>query len=280
MADKVPALSMTLMAVMLVVSLAIPVGLFLYYRLKKKADYLPFFAGILVFFLFALVLEGTINNLILVQAPFGGSIRDNTWAYALYGGLMAGLFEETGRFLAFRFMRSRELIKPDRDINACMYGAGHGGIEAAAVLGLGSISNLANSLAINTGAFESLTAGLSGDLLAQAELIRTTLITTPSWQYLIGGAERIFAVVLQIALSVLVWFAVTRKDRRFLFPLAIALHLIADAVPVVLVKTGMNAVAVEAVIGLISAAVAVFAFRVWKKNAGESEKAKEECLSE
>ena len=52
--------------------------------------------------------------------------------YALYGGLAAGLFEETGRLLAFRF-----ILKPHTArITALSYGIGHGGIEAFWVMGL------------------------------------------------------------------------------------------------------------------------------------------------
>ena len=51
-------------------------------------------------------------------------IRDSL--YAVYGGLMAALFEETGRYSAMRF-----LVKPMDFPNAFMYGAGHGGVEAS-----------------------------------------------------------------------------------------------------------------------------------------------------
>ena len=52
---------------------------------------------------------------------------------------MAGIFEETGRFLAFKTVLRK---KQGKDINALMYGAGHGGFEAAALLGITMINNI------------------------------------------------------------------------------------------------------------------------------------------
>ena len=66
-------------------------------------------------------------------------IRGNIWLYALYGGLMAGLFEETGRYLAFSFALKKYRAK---NVNALMYGAGHGGFEAIVIVGLTMINNI------------------------------------------------------------------------------------------------------------------------------------------
>ena len=55
-----------------------------------------------------MVLERIFHFLVL-QSGAGTVIQGNIWLYALYGGLAAGIFEETGRFLAFRFvLRGRQ----------------------------------------------------------------------------------------------------------------------------------------------------------------------------
>jgi uncharacterized membrane protein YhfC len=88
--------------------------------------------------LFAFVLEQIVHSIVLTS-PAGTKIQGSIWLMALYGGLMAGLFEETGRFLAFKtILRS----KRNNDANALMYGAGHGGFEAMMILGITMISNL------------------------------------------------------------------------------------------------------------------------------------------
>ena len=100
-------------------------GRLIYYK-KKGGQVSAFFVGCAVFVVFALLLESLVHNLVLKGLPVGEKILGNTLLYALYGGLMAGLFEETGRFLAFKTVLKK---RQDNDRNALMYGAGHGGIE-------------------------------------------------------------------------------------------------------------------------------------------------------
>lgn len=91
-----------------------------------------------------------------------------------------------------------------------MYGVGHGGFEAVLILGIVSINNLVNVVLLNTGAF---TAALSENLDVQQALEAVSpLATLPAWQFFLGGAERLMAMALHIALSLLVFKAV--KDRK------------------------------------------------------------------
>ena len=257
MAGQVSIVSIAFMVVSLLVSIAIPVVLFVYFRKKKRADILPFFIGCAVMVLFAFVLEGGLNFAIS-RSALGDRLTQNVWALAIYGGLMAGLFEETGRFLAFRTILKKYQYK---DENALMYGAGHGGIEALAILGIASINNIIYSLLINTGHTSILTGPLSGDLLEQVEEAIQTLITTPSYQFLLGGLERILAVAMQISLSVLVWFAVKKKERRYLYPVAILLHCLIDAIVVLMSQGGVSPLLIEGVLAAETVVVAVFAWK-------------------
>jgi uncharacterized membrane protein YhfC len=172
-------------------------------------------------------------------------IQGSSWLYAIYGGMMAGLFEETGRFLAFKtVLRSRQ----DKDQNALMYGAGHGGFEAITVLGIPMINNIIYSV-----------------FLTRMNEVFSTLVSTSSGLFLLGAAERILAIILQIAFSVLVWFSVKQKNRRYLYPAAIGLHFIVDAVTVLLSRNGMSAAAVEGMVCILTVICALFAWFVWNR---------------
>ncbi|MEE1051480.1 MAG: YhfC family glutamic-type intramembrane protease, partial [Lachnospiraceae bacterium] len=152
----------------------------------------------------------------------------------------------------------------DRNINAVMYGAGHGGFEAAVILGMTMVNNLMWSFMINSGRTQALTGGYTGEVLEQIQTSIRELCTTPSWQFLLAGLERILAVIIQIALSVLVWFAVKNKKRRYLFPAAILIHMAVDAGAVLLAQTDVPLPAVEAVIALAAAAVAFCARSIYQ----------------
>ena len=71
------------------------------------------------------------------------------------------------------------------------------------------------------------------------------------------------AVVLHIALSVLVYAAVTRRGQWYWFPAAIALHALVDMAAVV---TGASCpiVVTEVVAALAAAAMALLAWRVYR----------------
>ena len=119
----VPGASIAGMVFSLVVSFALPIGLFVYAKKKLGAKAAPFFIGCGVFFVMVLMLEAAIHRIVFQLA--GEALTGSVILYAVYGGLMAALFEETGRYIAMRF-----LVKPLDFPNAFMYGAGHGGVEA------------------------------------------------------------------------------------------------------------------------------------------------------
>ena len=259
MNETVPMLSIVFMGISCAVGFAIPVILLLYFRIRKHADILPFFIGCAVMIVFAFVLESGVHRIVFAS-PAGEKIRNTVWLYALYGGIMAGLFEETGRFLAFRTVLRKKL---GNNVNALMYGAGHGGLESIFVLGFTMINNIIWSALINSGNTAALTGALSGDILNEAEEAVGRLLATHSYEFLLGGVERIFAVVLQISLSVLVWFAVKNRKRLWLYPAAILIHFAVDCVTAALSGSGVSTILIEAVVAVMAVAAALFAKRMW-----------------
>ncbi|HPK15954.1 MAG TPA: YhfC family glutamic-type intramembrane protease [Clostridia bacterium] len=259
---QVPALSVVFMGIAALAGVAIPILLFLYFRKRYRADALPFFIGCAVFLVFALILESLAHNLILAS-PAGAKIQSDPWLFGAYGGLMAGLFEEVGRFLAFKSVLKKKL---GRDVNALMYGAGHGGFEVLAVLGLTMISNLTVASMINLGMTEQLTANVADPAaLAQMQAQFAALASTAPAMFLAGVVERFAAVALHLSFSVLVWFAVKQKGKTYLFPLAILLHALVDMAVVVLGRSVSNVWLIEGAVYVMAAACALVALAVWKR---------------
>ena len=104
----------------------------------------------------ALVLE-QVFHFVIVKLT-GNVLLDNIWLYAIYGGLAAGLFEETGRLAAMGLCMKKRLDKQ----NAIMYGIGHGGIEAILIAGLSGISNIISAILVNSGMLPTI-LGSVGD---------------------------------------------------------------------------------------------------------------------
>ena len=251
MQSNIPMLSIVFMAISALIGLAIPAALYVILR-KKGANHLPFWIGCITFVLFALVLE-RIMYAFLMKTQLWTGISGNIWIFGLVGGFFAGLFEETGRFVAFKTVLRK---KRGNDVNGLMYGAGHGGVEAVILLSATMVMNIIFSAQFNNGIVSPL-----GSLdAAQA------LLNTPSWMFLVGAVERVTAVAIHISLSVLVWFAAKDGKRFWLYPLAILLHLAVDMAAVVLNGLGINVWILEGVVMVMAAAFVVLAITVWKRN--------------
>ena len=179
---------------------------------------------------------------------------------------MAGLFEETGRFVTMRFLLKKE---QKDDHNAIMYGIGHGGIEMAFILVIGMVNQLLDSVMINTGQTESLLAPLDASSKEVLQQAFDSLVNTPPYMFLLSPVERLAAITAQISLSVFVWIAVTRAGKKLMYVLAVLLHLLLDAVAVILSGLGISTWLIEGIIWIMALAFAVLAVKVWRDNRRE-----------
>lgn len=258
----VPGATVVLCALNLLLGIGIPVALVVWLHKKYGLGVIPAVIGAGVMVVFALILEQQVHGIVLGSAWGAASIRGNLFAYACYGGLMAGLFEETGRFLAMRFALKKHHGEPR---TALMYGAGHGGIEMAILLCSTMLNNLIYSVMINLGQTETVLSALEEPVKSTLQATFSSLIQAPSWQFLVSPVERLAALTAQLGLSVLVWFAATgeRKDRR-LFPLAILLHAVLDAVSAVAAGAGLNLLLVEALVWVMAIGIALLGRKVYR----------------
>ena len=126
METMIPGLSIAAMVFSALVGIAVPVVLYIVFR-KKGANHLPFWIGCITFVLFAFVLE-RLTLSVVMKTPFWTAVTGNLLLYGIVAGLFAGVFEEAGRFLAFKTVLRK---KRGNDQNALMYGAGHGGVAGS-----------------------------------------------------------------------------------------------------------------------------------------------------
>lgn len=259
----VPTLSIAFMILSLLLGIGIPVALLLFFRKKYQTSIVSFFIGCGVMLLFAQVLEQLVH-LIVLGSPVGPFIEKSILAIAIYGALMAGLFEEIGRFIAMRYVLKKQQGNAH---NALMYGAGHGGYEMIMILAVGMINNLIYSALINMGQTQAVMAPLDDTMKATVQTAFDALIQTPSWQFLLSPIERMAAITAQIALSVIVWYAATGVEARASFlALAVLLHALLDGVAVYTARSGVPLLAVEAIVWIIALGIVYISRQVWNNN--------------
>ncbi|GHT81921.1 putative membrane protein YhfC [Bacteroidia bacterium] len=216
--------------------------------------------GAAAFVVFAMILEQIIHRVVLHPSPTGEiALKSQPALYVLYGCFMAGIFEETARFIMFSLLKK----KYSGIGTGLSYGIGHGGVEAVLLAGVAMISSLVFSVMINNGTTDLLPASVQG---AAMDKIVTTLTDTAPYMFLISGVERIFAIVIQISLSVIVFYSVYSTGKGWLFPAAILLHAIIDC-PAAMMQTGVitNVFLVEGLVAISAVLVSCLAVRVHKK---------------
>lgn len=159
---------------------------------------------------------------------------------ALVVGLSAGVCEEVARYLVLRFWR--------REARSWMqgvaFGAGHGGVEAIIVGGL-SLITFVSVLVLRGMDLREL--GLSGEMLEQAQAQVEAFWFIPWYLPLLGGLERVFAITIQIALSLLVLRALTHRNAGWLLA-AIGAHTLVDGGVVFLSRVGWPPLALEGMV--------------------------------
>jgi uncharacterized membrane protein YhfC len=186
------------------------------------------------------------------------------WLFLIFAAFTAGLFEEGGRWLAFRFA-----IQPAQRHwrTALMLGAGHGGLESIGI-GLLALTGLVGYLAITL-----LPAEMFGSYAAQVEQGHKQFAALRGWEPLLGAWERLGALAIQVALAVLVLQAFLRGRRWWWY--ALAAHTIVDFMTVAVLSLGVKAWGQTAAMLVVEALVTVYAFlAIWlivRMRPGQSE---------
>jgi len=255
---SVPVLSIMFMVISAILAIGVPVFLFFLFRKKFNGKVIPMLLGVAGFVIFALVLESFVHRIVL-----GRFISPSGALYVIYGAFMAGIFEETARFVAFNILKKKKF---EGIGTALSYGAGHGGIEAILLAGVSLVITLVYSIIINTGNIELLTGKLQGDALAATNNQLAVLSATAPYMFLISGLERMPAIAVHISLSVLVFYAVFGKNKWWLYPAAIVLHAIVD-VFAMLYQIGVitNIFALEGIVILLAVCFVFLAIFTHKK---------------
>jgi uncharacterized membrane protein YhfC len=185
--------------------------------------------------------------------------------FAIIIGLLAGLFEEIGRFLIFRYFFRRKSFGLKKE-NAFVFGAGWGGIESAlvgVVMFLTMFSYMA-AAPLTAQQMQDINASIGGTLTAeQAELVEMqnqALIDMTPLDVVPSLIERLMTFPLQVAFTLMVFSAVV-LNRKGLLALAILWHAALDAVAVFLGQT----VGVAAAEGAVFVFALVAMFYIWKQ---------------
>ena len=205
-----------------------------------------FLVGLIGFALPVMMIEGPINSLVL--SSFG---HFSKWLTIIYGGLMAGLVEETTRYLVFKVLaRKRSLMTSD----TVAYGFGHGLSE---FIFLGVMGLLTNIIVL-----QAIHSGQAGQL---PSLLVSQVNQLTGFVVIMSLFERLVALVLQVLLTAWDFLAVTKHKLSFYFG-AILLHatidFLAGAYQQGIVR---NILLIEVMLAIYMLGVGLVTRQIWKK---------------
>jgi len=244
----------------ILIQIGLPIALAVWITRRYKVSWKLIVIGMMTFFgsqILRLPLLQLLTNLFqngtLPMPPFEWQMPFN----AVLLGLTAGLFEETARWLGFRYAKEPGTTHK----GALALGIGHGGAESVFLVGLPVMLNFISMLVMTQVGVEGM--NLPAD---QIEAAKSALASfwALSWDYpLLGGVERILALTMQIGFAMLIWQAVVRRSWLW-YAAAVLLHALVDFAVVMLAQSGVNYWLVEAALGvpaLLGAGVIVYFWR-------------------
>lgn len=179
-------------------------------------------------------------------------------------GLMAGICEETARWIGYRALKD----KARRFGAAITLGIGHGGVESAVMVGGSVLVSFVYMMVMRSGDPQMLNPQVAA------------FFNTPWNLPLIGALERVLTIVLHITLSVLVWKSVV-SHNGWIFLGAVLYHALVDGLAVAMSGLGWGYYAIEGMLGIFTVINIVFLWMMWKRaKADEAAEILEEPVAE
>lgn len=235
----VSTLSIICMVITLFLSLVLPIAIFVWYGLKqnKKEVWIAGVFGAGGFALMQLGIRLPIVNTISAIPAFLSWAENNYIWYCFVLAFTAGLFEVVARYGGAKILyHSKNLTKELTFETGVMAGIGHGGIEAAALIGATYINNLLFSVMINSGIWDKFMATIqeaavqTGDstIYEAYASVGPLLTDTPWYMYLVAGYERVLTMAAHTAMTLIVFYFVAHKKGAKGVMIALAIHTALD----------------------------------------------------
>lgn len=217
------------MFVTLFLSMIFPIVALVVYALKNKKQGVTaaWFLGAAGFFVTQMVIRVPIVSMLSLMPGFVAFAENHYILYSLLLALTAGLFEVAGRLFC-----AKVLSKNISFTKGFAAGLGHGGIEAILLVGMTYISNLLYVAMINSGSIEMVIAEAEamGVDVTQVYALVDSLVNSPSYIFLLGGYERVLAMIGHVAMTLVVFYFVSINQTLKGVGICVLYHFVMDGV--------------------------------------------------
>lgn len=221
----------------ILVGLVLPVTLAIFLKRKFGISLFIFFIGIATFTVTQILLRTPLLQVLDVKTSiFKTGIFSKTAASVFFLSITAGIFEECGRYISFKY-----ILKEEKSfLTPISFGLGHGGIEALIVLIQGVILLITNPTLVGNNLYFSI-------------------------------IERFFSLFLHISLSIIVFVGVKRNIKYSLIT-AILLHGLVNYIVVYLAIATENIVISEIAMAFITIVYLIISIKLLNRYKNNNEK--------
>ena len=218
--------------------IVLPIAAWIIFTRRLNLSWKLVLAGGLTF------IASQIPHIPLVQALTSVMAKNSLLVNAIIRGLLAGIFEETSRYILFKFILKNARTWKE----GILVGLGHGGTEA---LILGILAAVAFTTML---AYRSIDLSTIPSIPAsQLELAKQQVAaywSAPTYIPIVGFIERILAMCLHVSLSVMVVYAITNKKPIWFWG-ALLWHALVDAVAVYAISN-LGILATEGIVAIFA----------------------------
>lgn len=267
------------------VAVLIPAALYVFLKRKYHVGSQPFWAGVIAFIVFALILERLALS-ILYKTSFWAGLSQSTLLSVAVTGLIAGIFEESGCLISMKISSALEekeereeeeeiknisdhvkkhIMEAEHERNhAILHGLGHGG-AVVFVFVMTMILNLIYAFNSGTNMFAVTTDPI--DSMANASLLEamTSMQGFHAVDFIYTLVEEIAALGIHISLAVMVWISMKGSWYRLFFPLSILLHAGSDILVEVLLESGLSEFMCVVFFVIMAMVIVQFTLILWHK---------------
>lgn len=254
------------MIVTALICVAVPFIILAFCKTKFGGKISTFFVGACIYLAISILVVGGINALLF--NGFGLSqvlTKDNHPVYfALYGVILAGILEELGKYLVLKHLCGK---RPGKE-NALLYGLGHGALETITYGSSLFMGNVIIALMVNSLGLDEYLGklNLSETEMANHKELIYQLMDIPAVENVICGSIMLITLLLQTALTILVYTAIHEEGKKNLLFVAMGLHVV-GYLPNYLSQVGViqNDILVLSLTAAITILVAAWAMRLFRE---------------
>lgn len=256
-----PESTMVYLIISLILCIVGPIGFAIFNSRKAGISTKSMLAGVIVYIVFVLI-GGLLDRLFVKEGNF---IDTNMLAYAIYRSLSGGVIQVLGCFFGMKV-----IVKSEKSpAHALHYGIGYGIIGCTMIGTMTLLNNITLANQLKKVGYDGVMELL--DPVSQQKLESSIeMLYKDNYVCLLSGIEKLIGFALTIAISVIVYQSIKTNGKKIYLVYGLVAYFVANFVTGLYCRSeNVSIIFAECWYAIVTIAVCVFAFVLYKKNVEE-----------